>query len=156
MNFSLFLLPLLTTPGSQVPIQRPATIIDCLNTANVPQYLSGSATFTQAIKPFDLRVPFIPVAVTLPSTVPQIQAAVACGAQYNVPVSAKGGGHSYGSDGIGGEDGHLVVDMKLFTDVKVDSSTQVASVGTGSRLGNVAIALFAQGERMFSHGTCPG
>ncbi|PVH77335.1 Glucooligosaccharide oxidase [Cadophora sp. DSE1049] len=137
-------------------VQKRATVVDCLNTANVPRSLPGSANFTQAIKPFNLRLPFTPIAVAVPSTVPQVQAAVACGVQYKLAVTAKGGGHSYASHGIGGENGHLVVDLKLFTNVTVDSSTQIASVGTGSRLGNVAVALFNQGQRMFSHGTCPG
>ncbi|KAH9212692.1 glucooligosaccharide oxidase [Leptodontidium sp. 2 PMI_412] len=156
MIVSLCLLSLLTVTGVQAHVQRRATVVDCLNTANVPRSLPGSANFTQAIKPFNLRLPFTPVAVAVPSTVPQVQAAVACGVQYNLAVTAKGGGHSYASHGIGGENGHLVVDMKLFTNVTVDSTTQIASIGTGSRLGNVAIALFNQGQRMFSHGTCPG
>ncbi|KAH7336607.1 glucooligosaccharide oxidase [Rhexocercosporidium sp. MPI-PUGE-AT-0058] len=156
MIISVFLLSLLTATGVQAHVQRRATVVDCLSTAGVPRSVAGSANFTQAIKPFNLRLPFTPVAVATPSTVAQVQAAVACGAQYKLAVTAKGGGHSYASHGIGGENGHLVVDMKLFTSVSVDSTTQIASIGTGSRLGNVAIALFNQGQRMFSHGTCPG
>ncbi|KAK0115650.1 hypothetical protein ONS96_014096 [Cadophora gregata f. sp. sojae] len=156
MILPLLTLALLTTTGTQAHVQKRASVTDCLNAVNVPRSLPGSANFTQAIKPFNLRLPFTPVAVAVPSTVPQVQAAVACGVQYKFAVTAKGGGHSYASHGIGGENGHLVVDMKLFTNITVDSSTQIASVGTGSRLGNVAVALFNQGQRMFSHGTCPG
>ena len=156
MKFSLFTLALLLSTKAQAEVQKRATVADCLNTAKVPRSLPGSANFTQAIKPFNLRLPFTPVAVAVPSTVSQVQAAVACGVEYKLNVTAKGGGHSYASHGIGGENGHLVVDMKLFINVTVDNSTHIASVGTGSRLGNVAIALFSQGQRMFSHGTCPG
>lgn len=146
---------LATTVDSHVIDMRFA-INDCLTKESVPQNLPGTANFIQSIKPFNLRIPFIPVAVAVPSTVPQVQAAVKCGVANNVTISPKGGGHSYASHGIGGEDGHLVIDMKLFTDVNVDSATGIASIGAGSRLGNVATALYAQGQRAMSHGTCPG
>ncbi len=156
MIVSTILLSFFVATLSGAHLQKRATVADCLTSAGVPRFVPGSADFTQAIKPFNLRLPFTPVAVAQPSTVPQVQAAVTCGVQNKLLVTAKGGGHSYASHGIGGEDGHLVVDMKLFTSVTVDSATQIASIGTGSRLGNVAVALFNQGQRMFSHGTCPG
>ncbi|KAL2063766.1 hypothetical protein VTL71DRAFT_5571 [Oculimacula yallundae] len=156
MFVSSFILWLLAVNGAIASVQRRATVADCLTSANVPKSLPGSTDFTKAVKPFNERLPFTPVVVATPSTVAQVQSAVACGVQYSIPVTAKGGGHSYASHGIGGENGHLIVDMKLFTSVAVDSTTQIASIGTGSRLGNVAIALFNQGGRMFSHGTCPG
>ncbi|KAF8848646.1 FAD-binding domain-containing protein [Acephala macrosclerotiorum] len=109
-----------------------------------------------AIKPFNLRIPFTPAAIVQPKIVDQVQAAVTCGAKLGISVSPKGGGHSYASHELGGEDGHLVVDMKYFTNVKFDSSTQIAAIGTGARLGNIAQSLYSQGPRAFSHGTCPG
>ncbi|KAH8599583.1 hypothetical protein B0O99DRAFT_590161 [Bisporella sp. PMI_857] len=131
-------------------------ITDCLDASSVPQVLSGTANFTQAIKPFNLRLPFTPVAVAVPTTTAQVQAAVACGVKLGVTVSPKSGGHSYASHGLGGEDGHLVVDMKYWNTVALDNSTGIATVGPGSRLGNVAQALYAQGSAAISHGTCPG
>lgn len=57
---------------------------------------------------FNTRVQYTPVAVAAPVKIPQIQAAVKCGVQSGVKVTAKGGGHSYASFGLGGENGHLV------------------------------------------------
>ena len=131
-------------------------ITDCLTNASVPQNLPGTTNFTQAIKPFNLRVPFTPVAVAVPTTISQVQAAVSCGASLGLFVSPKSGGHSYASYGLGGEDGHLVVDMKYFYNVTLDNSTGIATVGPGARLGNVATALWNQGQRAISHGSCPG
>ncbi|KUJ24620.1 FAD-binding domain-containing protein [Mollisia scopiformis] len=147
---------LLLSAGADAILDRRTAVGDCLTSASVPQVLPGSPAYNLTIKPFNLRIPFTPAAVVQPTTVAQVQAAVSCGAKLNIPVSPKGGGHSYASHGLGGEDGHLVVDMKYFTSVEVDSTTQIASIGTGARLGNIAQSLYSQGQRAFSHGTCPG
>lgn len=148
---ALLVLPLVTVNAAEL-----ASLSDCLTTSNVSQVLTSDSKWAKAIAPFNLRLPFTPVAVAVPSTVAQVQAAVACGASAGVKVSAKSGGHSYASHGLGGEDGHLMVDMKLFNNVTVENSTGIATVGVGGRLGNIALALFNSSERAFSHGTCPG
>jgi len=140
-------------PGSKA---SPSDITACLSDAAVPQFLSGAANFTQSIKPFNLRLPFTPVAVAVPTTLAQVQATVACGVKLNITVTPKSGGHSYASHGLGGEDGHLMVDLKYWNTVSLDTTSGIATIGPGSRLGNVAQALYAQGKRAFSHGTCPG
>jgi FAD/FMN-containing dehydrogenase len=71
-------------------------------------------------------------------------------------VNPKSGGPSYAGHSLGGEDGHLVIDLKYFRDTKVDPMTNIATIGPGARLGNVALDLFAQGQRALAHGTCPG
>lgn len=133
-----------------------AAIDTCLSAASVPQILTTNSAWSQTIKPFNLRLPYTPVAVVQPTTVAQVQAAVSCAAANNIIVTPKSGGHSYASHGLGGENGHLMVDMKLFNTVTVDTATGIASVGVGARLGNVAQSLYNQGQRAFSHGTCPG
>lgn len=153
------LLYLLLIPAIHALPGRKATrsdITDCLDDASVPQALPGTTNFTQAIKPFNLRLPFTPVAVAVPTTVAQVQAAVSCGVSLGITISPKSGGHSYASHGIGGEDGHLMVDMKYFNTVNLDTDTGIATIGPGARLGNVAQALYTQGKVAFSHGTCPG
>lgn len=35
-------------------------------------------------------------------------------------------------------------------------ATFIAKIGSGQRLGNIALALYSQGERALPHGTCPG
>jgi hypothetical protein len=61
-------------------------ILDYLTHAKVPQNYPGSPSFAQAIIPYNLLIPFNLVAVAVPSTVSQIQAAVACGVKYNVAI----------------------------------------------------------------------
>jgi len=153
------LLGLLLIVAAQATHERKVVrldIINCLNSASVPQALPNSTAFTQSIAPFNLRLQFTPVAVAIPTTVAQVQAAVVCGASLGITVSPKSGGHSYASHGLGGEDGHLMVDMKYFNTVSLDNSTGIATIGPGARLGNVAQALYTQGQAALSHGTCPG
>ncbi|KAF2009754.1 Glucooligosaccharide oxidase [Aaosphaeria arxii CBS 175.79] len=142
--------------ASANPLDKRAAVDDCLSRLKVPVFTPGSGDYTQALKPFNLRVTFKPAAYAVPTTVQHVQDAVSCGAQNNVVVTAKSGGHSYGSHGLGGEDGHLIVDMKNFNTVTVDQGSSTAVIGTGGRLGNVATALYNQGKQAISHGTCPG
>lgn len=142
--------------SAAVELDRRAAIDDCLSAAQVPVFASASSDRTQAIKPFNLRVPFTPTAYAVPQTVKHVQDAVACGVKNNVKVTAKSGGHSYGSHGLGGENGHLIVDLRRFNNVTADAKTHTAVVGAGNRLGNIALALYNQGKQAMSHGTCPG
>jgi FAD/FMN-containing dehydrogenase len=158
ITLTVFSLLLAAVPihAASIDLQKRSSLTDCLTAASVPQSLPGSSDFKQAIKPFNLRIPFTPIAVAVPTTVAQVQAAVACGVSNNATISPKSGGHSYASHGLGGEDGHFMIDMKMFNSVSVDSSTGIASIGPGGRLGNIASSLYSQGQRAFSHGTCPG
>jgi FAD/FMN-containing dehydrogenase len=65
--------------------------------------------------------------------------------------------HSYAANGLGGKDGTLVVDLRNLSTITVDSSTFIASVDTGLRLGDVATAINNAdgGPRALPHGTCP-
>ena len=147
----------LSSPAAASPhLETRAAVNDCLSSLKVPVYTSGSSDYTQAVKPFNLRLPFKPAAYAVPETVKHVQDAVSCGVKNNVQVTAKSGGHSYGAHGLGGEDGHLVVDLRRFKSVVVDQKAQTAVVGTGGRLGDIALALYDQGKQAISHGTCPG
>ncbi|KAG4441737.1 hypothetical protein IFR05_002780 [Cadophora sp. M221] len=125
-------------------------------TLSIPQAYPGTPSFQSLIIPLNLRLNYTPVALALPTTIPQIQDAVKCASKFGVRVNPRSGGHSYASHSLGGEDGHLVVDLRYFRDVVVDRKTNVATIGPGARLGNVALALFEQGERALPHGVCPG
>ncbi|KAG8169460.1 hypothetical protein KVR01_000205 [Diaporthe batatas] len=80
---------------------------------------------------------------------------VNCGLAVGLKVSARGGGHSYTSLGLGGENDHLVVDLTHMNGISVDPNTHIATVGAGARLGEVARELFENGGRAISHGSCP-
>jgi FAD/FMN-containing dehydrogenase len=142
--------------SSAAGLDKRAAIDDCLSAAKVPVFTSGSSDRTQAIKPFNLRVPFTPTAYAVPQTVKHVQDAVTCGVKNGVKVTAKCGGHSYGSHGLGGENGHLIIDLRRFNSVTADAKAHTAVVGAGGRLGNIALALYNQGKQAMSHGTCPG
>ncbi|KZL71520.1 glucooligosaccharide oxidase [Colletotrichum tofieldiae] len=123
------------------------SLISCLSAATIPVASSTPS-------PYNIRLPYRPITVAIPTTVAQISSAVECGAQNGVSVSAKSGGHSYTSSGFGGEDGHLVVNLDRMYTVKV-ATDGTAKVQAGARLGHVATELYKQGKRALSHGTCP-
>ena len=137
-------------------IDKRAAVDTCLSELKVPVLTAGSSDYTQSIKPFNNRVTFKPAAYAVPKTEQDVANAISCGAKNGVKVTPKSGGHSYASHGLGGEDGHLIVDMRNFNTVQVDQSAKTAVIGTAGRLGNVAQALYQQGKNAISHGTCPG
>ncbi|RAR07920.1 glucooligosaccharide oxidase [Stemphylium lycopersici] len=145
---------LCTTSASS--FDKRATLSECLKSHEVPLYEEDTKNYTQAVKPFNLRLPFAPASYAVPTTVKHVQDAVSCGVSSGIRVTAKCGGHSYGAHGLGGEDGHLIIDMRRFNSVTVGQEAHTAVVGAGGRLGNIALALYNQGKQAISHGTCPG
>lgn len=132
-----------------------ADIESCLTGAGVPIDVKGSADWTRDSAPFNLRVPYTPVAISVPTTVDHISKSVLCGKQLGVKVSAKSGGHSYASLGFGGEDGHLVVQLDRMYNVSL-AEGNIAVVQPGTRLGHLATELYSKYGRAIAHGTCPG
>ncbi|KZT64704.1 Glucooligosaccharide oxidase [Daedalea quercina L-15889] len=118
-------------------------------------YFTGQAGYQNASQAFNLRLQFKPAAVAYPRSAEEVSDLTKVGASLGIPVSARSGGHSHAGYSLGGEDGHLVVDLSHINAIEVNSSTAVARVGTGNRLGDVALGLFNQGERALPHGTCP-
>lgn len=129
---------------------------NCLTNAGVPQNAPGTPEFTQAAQGWNRRVQYTPVAIAAPTTVAQVQAAVSCARAAGYKVNPKSGGHGYAAHAIGGENGHFIVDMKFMKDITVNPTTFTATVGAGARLGNLALALFNNGQRAIAHGVCPG
>ncbi|KAF8499312.1 hypothetical protein JB92DRAFT_2743971 [Gautieria morchelliformis] len=113
-------------------------------TPSTPGYANASA-------PFNLRIHTDPSFVVTPTSVPQVQAVVACAAQARLSVSTKSGGHSYAAYGLAGD---VVVDMKNMRGLTLNADG-TAVVQTGNRLGEVATAIFDQGQRALPHGSCP-
>ena len=138
--------------ASAAAVNKHTQLQECLTYAAVP----GPANLSFTITPFNLRLPFTPVAVAVPTTLAQVQSAVSCGVQAGLKINPKSGGHSYAAHSLGGENGHFMIDLKFWNSVVVDNTTHVATIGPAGRLGNIAQSLYAQGKRAFSHGTCPG
>jgi hypothetical protein len=152
---STFGKPVRFSPSSQIS-SRQQSLDDCLSSHNVPTKLISSPDWSTFASPYNLRLVYVPAAITLPTTPQQVSDSVTCAAAANVKVQAKSGGHSYASFSSGGQDGSLIVDLQEFNSITVDSTTFVAAVGGGVRLGNMALALYNQGQRALPHGTCPG
>ena len=49
----------------------------------------------------------------------------------------------------------MVIDLQTFQTITLDSNN-VAKVGGGVRLGNLAQGIYNQAQRALPHGTCPG
>jgi FAD/FMN-containing dehydrogenase len=136
--------------GRLVEHQKRAAIDDCLRDSGVPT--SSASTMTS----FNTRLSYRPAAVAVPKTLGNVQAAVVCAKQNKVKISPMSGGHSYASLGLGGEDGHLVINLEQMNSVKLDSGSGEARIQPGARVGHVATELWNQGKKAISHGTCPG
>lgn len=61
-----------------------------------------------------------------------------------------------GALGVGGEDGALVIDLLNLQEFSMDTTTWQATIGGGTRLGDVTQRLHDNGKRAIAHGTCPG
>lgn len=155
-----WMVPLLASLAAASPFGRRSlrarqeSLNACLEAANLTYVDEGSAIWEQAIQPHNLRVPVTPRAIVYPTSAEEVQAAVLCAVQSEIKVSAKSGGHSYASMGLGGQDGSLVIQLDRWHDVTLREDN-TATVTAGTRLGYAALELFQQGKRGFSHGTCP-
>lgn len=138
------------------PLNRRALLDDCLAEKEVPVSAPGTEDYELDSAPFNVRIPYTPIAIAVPTTTKHIQDAISCGVEAGVKVTPKGGGHSYANFGFGGEDGHLVLELDRMYEVVLDAESGIASVQGGTRLGHVAAELYEQGKRGISHGTCPG
>ncbi|KAF3905981.1 hypothetical protein ABW21_db0203610 [Orbilia brochopaga] len=137
--------------AQQPPQNVPFT--DCLARGSVPVVLTQD--FNSWKQPYNNRLQYTPVTITIPTTIDHISITVKCASQYGVRVNARGGGHSYSAQALGGENGHVVVDMQNFHDINYNQATGYAEVGGGARLGNIAQKLYDQAKRAIPHGTCP-
>ncbi|KAK0652835.1 hypothetical protein B0T16DRAFT_388034 [Cercophora newfieldiana] len=138
------------------PFEKQAALSACLSASSVPTSAPGTQDWKLDASPYNLRLNYTPVAISVPTTAEHVQNAVACAAKLGIRANAKCGGHSYGSFGLGGEDGHLTIELDRMNEVVLDTATGNARVQGGARLGHVASELWTQGKRAFSHGTCPG
>jgi FAD/FMN-containing dehydrogenase len=156
LRASLLSLALGATTSLASPLDKSAAMEDCLNGSKVPLDKPGTEDWAMDAAPFNVRTPYKPLSIAVPTSVEEIQAAVKCGLAQGVKVNAKCGGHSYANFGFGGEDGHLMLELDRMNKVTLDKETGIATIQGGSRLGHVASELFKQGGKAFSHGTCPG
>ena len=139
--------------GSASP--TPQTLQDCLGASNVPVRFASSNDFNALSQPYNLRLTYTPAVIVLPNITQHVSDAVKCAGKANVKVQAKSGGHSYASFSSGGQNGSMVIDLESFQSIVVNA-TNIAAVGAGVRLGNLAEGIYNQSKRALPHGTCPG
>ncbi|KAE9390602.1 glucooligosaccharide oxidase [Gymnopus androsaceus JB14] len=120
---------------------------------NITALFANDAGYTAARQAYNLRYTVLPIAITYPTTVEQISTVVKAGAEQNLNVVARSGGHSYIANGLGGTNGSLVVDLSKMTNIIVDPVTFNALIETGNRLGDIALILNDAG-RGLPHGRC--
>lgn len=129
-----------------------ATLTSCLSAANLQPITSSSSEYSADALAFNRRLSYKPASIVFPATVQDVAAAVKCASQAVVKVAARSGGHSYAANGVGGQDGSLVIDLKRLNSIQVTSSNQTAVFGTGIRLGDLALALYNNGGQAMAHG----
>ncbi|KAJ7029191.1 glucooligosaccharide oxidase [Mycena alexandri] len=134
--------------------QNVTILKQTLSAAGVTAVYQGDANYSTVSRAYNRRFTFSPVAVAFPTTVSQVSTAVAAGTAQNYEVVARSGGHSYIANCLGGNNGALVVDLSQLKAITVRPSNNTALIETGNRLGDVALALNANG-RALPHGTSP-
>lgn len=114
----LLVAPLLALGSPLVQRANPSQVIQCLSAAGLAPVVSSSSSYTSSIAAFNQRLQPSPLTVIYPTSEGQVSKAVKCAIGQGVPISARGGGHSYASFGLGGTDGALVVDLANFKSVR--------------------------------------
>ncbi|KAJ7034137.1 glucooligosaccharide oxidase [Mycena alexandri] len=100
---------------------------------------------------YNLRFHYQPALIAYPTNAAQVSKVVKAGTTFNLPVTARSGGHSFIANALG--DGRLVVDLSLMKNITVlqNGATVEAHIGAGNRLGDIALALNEHG-RAIPHG----
>lgn len=79
----------------------------CLDGKKVPYKVFADAAYSQLAQPYNLRLPYKPAVIVVPTTNQHVQDAVVCGGKNGLKIQAKSGGHSYASFSSGGKDGSM-------------------------------------------------
>ncbi|KAK2624025.1 hypothetical protein QTJ16_006659 [Diplocarpon rosae] len=132
-----FVLSTLFSAAVSLTYSQTVPIETCLSEASLPATFPNSTTWANDTAPWSLRIKPKPSAVVKPTEVSQIVAALTCASAANVKVAARNGGHSYGSYGVGGNDGALVINMDAFQETSFDASTGLLKFGGGAIVGDV-------------------
>ena len=138
----------------------PSALQRCIDTvgngrADFAGYPNNPFYQIQWVKPYNLDVAVTPAAVVRPQTAQDISGIIKCANANGVKIQAKSGGHSYGNYGLGGADGAVAIDMVNFQEFSMDPNTWQATVGAGTRLGEVTKKMHNAGGRAMAHGVCP-
>ncbi|KAF8985098.1 hypothetical protein BGZ46_005881 [Entomortierella lignicola] len=131
----------------------PPTLISCLAPLGSKVLQRQSTSFQANRYAFDLRYTYDPAVIVMASSASDVQTAVRCAKNSNIPVAPRSGGHSYEGYSIGGQNGSLVIDLSALSSVTVQGNQAI--VGGGIRLGPLYLSLYNQGNWTINAGTCP-
>ncbi|MCJ1250886.1 hypothetical protein MMC30_008114 [Trapelia coarctata] len=134
----------------------PDACSTCLTTSNVLFASPLDESYAAEYEPYNLRLQYKPIAIAYPTTEDQVSLTVSCAASCGVKVQAKSGGQSFASYSSGGQDGSIVVDLRYLNSISLDPSTNIATVGGGARIGNLAVAIQNAGNRALPLSASPG
>ena len=99
--FLTLLLLSAATPSTAV-FPDPNGLRTCLTKAGVAYVDSSSgSSYSSAIKPFNQRLQYSPIAVTTPKDASQVASLVNCGRDAGYYINARSGGHSYAAMALG-------------------------------------------------------
>ncbi|KAG0141726.1 hypothetical protein CROQUDRAFT_51291 [Cronartium quercuum f. sp. fusiforme G11] len=132
-----------------------ASLRQAFSQLGIDAFFPGDSSYNKFAAAFNQRFTIIPAAIVFPNNTQDVSNSIGVAVKEKLPVSPRSGGHSYAAYGLGGTDGALVVDLSRLRNLSVDQTTGHAVVGSGNRLGDVAIGLNSQGGRAIPHGTCP-
>lgn len=124
-----------------------------LEHSSVPFVFPEAPEFNKLAQSYNRVFSYKPAVICLPHKDEDVVNAINSARAHSFKVQAKGGGHSYAAFSTGGQDGSLILHMKNFSTVNLDTETNNAVVGAGVRLGQLATELFRQGKRAVPHGT---
>ncbi|KAG0151246.1 hypothetical protein CROQUDRAFT_651465 [Cronartium quercuum f. sp. fusiforme G11] len=127
---------------------------NCLKDANIKVVFPQDPIYETLSRPYNLRYHYQPIAIVLPKSTQDLSKILMVASAEGIPVAARSGGHSYTAQGLGGQDGFLVVDLSNMKALTVDSAG-IAHVQAGNRISELAQGLFKAGGRAVPTGTCP-
>lgn len=79
-----------TSMSTTTPSPTSTTLADCLLVKNVPISLISSPNFVQLAQPYNLRLPYTPAVIALPTTPQHISDAVICAGKSGIKVQVSG------------------------------------------------------------------
>ena len=101
--------------------------------------LPGDPGFDAATQPFNKRYAGIrPSGVLSVGSVADVGRAIGWAREHDMPIMARGGGHSYAGNSV---TTGLVLDLRGLDEVRVDPSTELVTVGGGTRMKALYAAL---------------
>ena len=100
------------------PRKASSSLRKCLKDRKVPAVYEGDSDWRDSSRVYNQRLMVTPDVVVLATSTDEVKDAVKCAKDAKIKVQPRSGGHSYGSYGLGGKDGSMVVDLRKMDSIK--------------------------------------